>query len=433
MQVEVEKLGELKRKMAITVPAEEVDEEMQERFKEVAKQARIKGFRPGKVPMKVVKDYYGESVKQEIMQSLVQSTYPMALHEQEMSPINTGDIEIIQEPNEQRDFQYQVTFELSPDINLPELSEMTFERLTPEITDDDVAYHLEQLQKQYANQFEVDRQAQKGDYVTINLQGKINGEPIEGTEYSEESFELGNNNLPEELEHAIISMQAGESKTVKVTKPEGMDLPESMDQALDFDVTVNQVQELQLPELNDEFAQNVENSNFETLDELKEDIRRILSEQLDESAQEKLKDDILEALQNSTEFALPQTFVDEEIQRLKQQESQQQGESEGLSGEELEEQAKQNVHKGLIFNAYLEQNNIQLDRERVDQYIESLASSFGLDTETIKNALQSRKEDMSRIENRVLHEQAMEDMLNKVQTTEKPISAIDFEKQIANQ
>lgn len=433
MHVSVEQVNQLKRIMTITVDAEEVDEDYQERVKEVAKNARIKGFRPGKVPAQYVKKQYGDSIKSEVRQELVQSTYPMALEENGLNPIETGNIEVVKDIEEGQPFEYQVTFELKPDIQLPELAEVTFQKDKPEITDEDVDYQIEQLRQQYAQMKDLEKAAEDGDYVVIDYQGYVKSEAIDELQGEQETIKLGDNEMPQEFNEAIIGLNPGDTTSVKVKYPKDHHNEQIAGKKVHFDITLHKVQELELPELDDSFAQNIEGMEFSTLDELRQHISDIIADQIEQNSNEDLKSKILQYLEQSADFPLPESFVEQEKQRLKESYESNQQNQDVPSDEELDQQARSNVTKGLIFNAYLEANNIQLDRQKVDEYIGSMAQQFGIDMETLKKVLNSREQDLAQIENNVLREQGLEDMLSKVSVTENPVSAKQYEDKMKNQ
>lgn len=431
MEVQVEQIDQLKRKMTVTVPVDEVNEEFEERFKELSKEVRVSGFRPGKVPLNLIKKQFGDTVKNEVTSELIRSTYPQALYEENLSPIDAGQINVIQQPSEKQSLQYEVQFEISPDIQLPDVSQFTFERYVPRVSDADVDESLEEIRQQQAERHEVERPAQENDFVTLDYEGTIGGEVIEDGKAENVTIQLGEHQLLPELEQALVGLKAGDHTTTEVQFPNDYDVTSLAGKKAQFSMQVHKVEAATLPELNDEFAQNLEGGNFEDLEELRSNIRQAIEQHLQQSAQQMMERQIIEKLESSIDFPLPETLVNKEIERLKQQQQSGQAQSTHADDEaDLKAQAQRNVKLALIMNTYMQENNIQVDRQQVEQDVDTFVANFP-DPEASKSAIYNRKNALGIFEQQVLQNQVYEDILSKAQVTEKPVSHEEFKKMIA--
>jgi trigger factor len=356
----------------------------------------------------------------------------MALEENGLNPIETGKIEVVTDIEEGQPFAYQVTFELKPNIDLPELNQITFHKDKAEITNEDVQYQIEKLRQQYAQMQDLDKAAEQADYVVIDYQGYVKDDAIEQLQGEQVTIKLDDNDMPQEFNEAIVGLSAGDATSVKVKYPKDHENEQIAGKKVHFAITLHKVQGLQLPELDDSFAQNIEGMEFSTLEELRQHITELLTDQIEQNSTEDLKSKILQYLEQSSDFPLPESLVEQERQRLKNTYESNEQNQQVPSDEELDQQARSNVTKGLIFNAYLEANHIELDRQKVDEYISSMAQQFGIDAETLKKVLSSREQDLEQIENNVLREQGLEDMLSKVNIAEHPVSAKQYEDKMKN-
>ncbi|MFW6380226.1 MAG: trigger factor, partial [Halorhodospira sp.] len=284
----------LGRRMKVQVPAERVEQEVDRRLKDLSGRVKMDGFRPGKVPLKVVRKQYGAQVRSEVLSEVVQQTYSEALEQESLRPAGSPHIEPRQTEAGQ-DLEYEATFDILPEVEVQGIEQIRVERPQVEITDEDVDNVLERLRKQHADYESVDRPAQREDRVTIDFHGTVDGEEFSGNRAEDAPLILGGDQLPEAFEQALQGAQAGQTLTVEYTFPEQLGDAELAGKTAVFQVAVKQVEVPQLPELDDGFAARlgIEEGGVERL---REAVRSNLEHERDQAVRQRLKRQVLDQL-----------------------------------------------------------------------------------------------------------------------------------------
>jgi trigger factor len=416
MQVSVESSEGLERRMTVELPAEKVNAAVEKRLKEIARTIRLDGFRPGKVPLSVVRKRFSNDAKQEVFGDLVQSSYFEALMQEKLNPAGEPSIEPVEKGTEEG-MAYVAVFEVMPEVKLNPLSEVTVKRPVAEVTDEDLAEMVEKLRKQRITWNEVDREARDGDQITINFKGYMDGEVFEGGSADGIPLELGTKGMIEGFEEGLVGAKAGEARTLELTFPESYHAKQLAGKPATFEVEVTKVSEAVLPELNEEFIKAFGVSE-EGVDGFYKEIRANMTRELEDKLRGLVKEQAMDALLQVNELEVPKALVSREAQVLLQQTKANlaqggQGNNINLPIELFEDQARKRVTLGLIIAEVLGSNNIELDEGRVRQKIEQFAQSYE-DPQQVIDYYYGNKEQLSGIKNLVLEDQVVDWVLDQV-------------------
>jgi trigger factor len=380
MEVSVETTENLERRMTVAIPAENVETEVNKRLKDLRGKVRINGFRPGKVPLSVVKKQYGGQVRQEVVGDLVNSSYGEALTQEDLRPAGSPEIEPVTLPPE-AELKYVATFEVYPDIEPNPVSELNITRLTAEIADADVDRVIEKLRAQKTEWQPVERPAQKGDKLTVDFKGSLeDGVEFAGGSATDTDITLGEGRLIDDFETQLEGTSAGDAKTVTVTFPEDYGNKELAGHTANFEVTIKTVAESSLPEVDADFikAYGVEDG---TEDSFRTQVRERLEKERDDAARGKVKSTIMAALLEANPITLPKALITNEVAALRERTM---GNIQGGGAETLgqlpdsifEEDAQRRVALGLLVAELVKRNNIEADADSVRAHIEEAAADY---------------------------------------------------------
>ena len=382
MQVSVETSTGLTRRMKVQIPAEQVEQQVQNKLQELARSVRLDGFRPGKVPLSVVRKRYGPQVRAETADELIASTYEEALRQQNLQPVGEPDIEQMRnEPGEP--FEYVATFDVYPDVELPELGDLTIKRPVAEVSDADLDNMLDKLRRQRMTWSQVERAAQQGDQLDIDFEGKIDGEAFAGNSATHVPLELGSNTMIPGFEEQLVGAKAGETRTIEVTFPADYNSKEVAGKTAQFEVKVNAVSEPLLPELNDEFARAF-GVGEGGLDSLRAEVRKNMERELEAAIKVKVKKQVLDALLERADLDVPASLVDQEVEFLIKNEGGSADTGQGADRAALEDEARRRVALGLLIAEIVKRNQLQVDPDRVRSMIESIAASYEKPEEVVQ-------------------------------------------------
>jgi trigger factor len=420
MQFSVEAGEGLERRMTVELPAEQIEEAVTKRLKQIGKSARMDGFRPGKVPMNMLRRRYGGQVLQEVYGEIIESSYQEAVQQQHLHPAGLPKIEP-KAGDDQNVFGYIATLEVMPEITLAKL-EGSIKRPTAEVTDEDVAEMLEKLRKQRASWNAVDRAAAEGDQVKINFKGLMDGEAFEGGSAEDMPLVLGSKRMIEGFESGLVGMVREEKRTLELKFPDDYRVDELAGKPVTFDVEVNEVAEQLLPEVDEEFAKTF--GAQEGVDKLKQDIRDNMQRELKQRTWVRVKNQAMEMILQQNPIDVPSALVKEEIEALRKQTRSQLKQGAGaieLPDNLFEDQAKRRVSLGLLIGEIIKQHQIELDRDRVRKAIEDIAASYEDADEVVKYYLSNRNQ-MATIENIVMEDQVADWVLGQVEVIDEPSS-----------
>lgn len=429
MQVSVETLKGLERKVTISVPAEKLEEEVSLRLRNLARKVKVDGFRPGKVPMNVVVKRFSDSVRQEVARDMVQSTLYEALKSNELVPAGTPYVEpeIVEAG---KDFKYTAQFEVFPEIDVKELNQAAVEIIDSTVNDADLNVMIEKLREQNKEWNPVKRAVASGDKVTMDFVGFLDGVEFDGGRADDYELVIGSGSMIPGFEDGLISAEIGKAFDLKVTFPEDYGHADLAGKETTFNVTVKEVKEGTLPQLDEEFALkfNIKEGGIDALKkDIKQNMDRELERRLSSMNREKAFDKLLEA----NIFELPSALIDQEIEHLKHEMyhrvfGHEHSENEKIPDfprELFEEQAKRRVHLGLLFSEYVKKHQMNVDKDRLDAMIDKMSQAYDSPDE-LRKWLSSNKERMQEVEALVMEELVFEKILEDAKVVKK---TMDYE------
>jgi trigger factor len=394
MQVSVETTQGLQRRMTVQVPAERIDKEVDSRLRSLGGRVRLDGFRPGKVPFKVLQKRYGDQVRSEVLGEVLQATYSEAVSNENLRPAGVPQIEPKQMDAGQ-DLEYVATFEVLPEFEVQGAEGVALRQPTAEVGDADIDEVLENLRKQQTAYKEVKRAAKPGDQVLVDFTGEIDGEPFAGNEGKDIAVTIGSGQMPPEFEEALKGVKTGDTKDIEYTFPPQFPDKDVAEKTAVFHTTVKSVQAPELPDVDDEFAAKIgikEGGAAALRDRIKENLER----QRDQAVRAQLKRQVMDRLVEANPIELPQALVDGEIEQLRNQAKARMQQS-GVEGEPdlpnaaFEDEARRRVTLGLLINEIVRRNDIKLDQARLRQMLEEIASGYDQPQEVLRYYAQNRK------------------------------------------
>ncbi|MEZ7841300.1 MAG: trigger factor [Gammaproteobacteria bacterium] len=414
MQVSVEATTSIERRLTITVPAEQVDTAVDKKVNETAKTIRIDGFRPGKVPTKVVKKRYGASIRQDVLGDVIQSSYFEAMQKENLKPAGMPHIEPEQDKGE-GEFVYTAIVEVYPEIKLVDAAGIAVDRMTSNIEDADVDTMIDVLLNQQTQWTEVLRAAADTDQINLDFEGYLDGEAFDGGAAQGHDLVLGSNSMIPGFEDGILGMEAGQDKDITVTFPKDYNAAELAGKEATFTIKVNTVSEATKPELNEEFFARF-NPKEEGEAGFRAEIRSNMNRELNQALKAKLKNGLLNAYLALNTFDVPKALVTEELGRLKQQALQQFGggnenlDPSILPDEMFQDQADKRVKIGLLAAEIIQQNDFKADEDKVKTLVQEMAEGYQ-DPQEFIDYYMNNAEQRGQLDGVVLEDQVVEHLL----------------------
>ncbi|MGD8630804.1 MAG: trigger factor [Gammaproteobacteria bacterium] len=400
MEVSLENTGGLGRRMKVQVPAARVDDEVTSRLESMTRTVRLDGFRPGKVPMRVVQQKFGHQVRAEVIQQVLNSTLQEALAQESIRPAGEPSIEPIDSPPGEP-FEYVATFEVFPELTGPINYSFKVERPVVDINENDINEMLENLRKQRATWTAVDRAAKPGDQVTIDFEGSIDGGPFAGNKAESMPLVLGSNSMIPGFEEQLSGVSAGDEKSIELTFPDDYPGSEVAGKSATFRVRVHQVSEMELPELNDDFARafGISEGGMEAL---RTEITGNMQRELKGLISSSLKSQVFSGLLEKNPVEVPRQLIETESLELRSRKGSAAGDTTALQAE-----AERRVKLGVIVSEIVKQNQIQLDPERVREVVDNIAASYEKPEEVVQ-WYYGNQEMLSGVQSAVIEDQAVE-------------------------
>ena len=418
MQVSVESTSALERKMTVEVPAERIDREVDQRLKSMAGRVRIDGFRPGKVPFKVVKQRMGKDVFNEVVGQVLQQSFHEAVVQEKLRPAGTPEIESMDaEPGNA--LTYVAKFEVYPEFEVAPVDKIEISRPVASVGDADIDNMIDNLRKQRQTFVAADRASQESDRITMDYEGFLDGEAFEGGKATGAQVELGKGRLIEDFEKQLSGLKAGDEKTLDVTFPDEYHAEHLQGKKTQFKIKVTEVAEPRLPEIDDEFFKlfGVTEGGEKAF---RDEVRKNMERELQGAILGRVKQQAMDGLFEANDVPVPAALVSEEIERMRQQTaSQMGGASAGMFPDELfEAEARKRVSLGLIIGEIVRKNELKLDRDKVDAKIKEFASTYE-DPEQVEQFYRNNPQAMSSVEAMVLEEQVVDWVLENAKVKEE--------------
>ncbi|MBZ6393936.1 MULTISPECIES: trigger factor [Pantoea] len=432
MQVSVETTQGLGRRITITVAADSIESAVKKELVDVARKVRIDGFRKGKVPMNIVAQRYGASVRQDVLGDLMTRNFVDAIIKEKINPAGAPNY-VPGEYKEGQDFTYSVEFEVYPEVELKGLENIEVEKPLVEVTDADVDTMLDTLRKQQANWIESDAAAGPEDRATIDFNGSVDGEEFEGGKASDFVLAMGQGRMIPGFEEGVVGHKAGETFTIDVKFPDDYHAENLKGKDAKFEIVLKKVETRELPELTEEFIKRfgVEDGSVAGL---RAEVRKNMDRELKGAIRNRVKTQAIDGLVAANDIDVPAALIDSEIDVLRRQAAQRFGGNEQqaleLPRELFEEQAKRRVVVGLLLGEVIRTHELKADEARVNALIEEMASAYE-DPQEVIEFYSKNNELMNNMRNIALEEQAVEAVLAKAKVTEKETNFQDLMNQTA--
>lgn len=424
MQVSVENISGLERRLKIAVPASQVEQTVAKKINQAARTIKIDGFRAGKVPLNVVKKRYGASIRAEALDDIIRDAYVGAIQQSALKIAGFPSIEPINF-DEGKDIEFAAVVEVYPEVTLGDFTALNIERPSAEVTDADVDTMIANLRRQRAKWEESAEAAADQDRLTIDFAGSIDGEAFDGGTSQDFNIVLGSKRMITGFEEQLVGAKAGDELTINVTFPADYQAENLAGKEAQFKINVKKVVKATLPELDTEFltAFGVTDGNVE---QFRADVRKNMERELRNGIRAKVKAAVFEALVNAHNLEVPKALVSEEIGRQREQALKQFGgnaaqiKPEMLPDDLFKDNAKRSVALGLLVSEIISANEIKVDADRVRALVDEVAQSYE-QPEQVVQWYYSSKEQMAQVQSAVLEDQVVDLILAKAQITDKAV------------
>ena len=418
MQVSVESIGKLERRMQVQVPAERVSQEIAARLKNISRTARLNGFRPGKAPLKVIRQQFGSQIHREVIGELLQSSYAEAVTQKQLTPAGSPRIEP-QSIDEGQDLKYTATFEVFPEVVLQPMESLEVDRVTADVTESDIDAMIERLRKQQMKYSAVNRGAANGDKVTVDFEGAIDGVSFAGGKGENIAIVLGEGRMLPELEQGLIGATPGEKREVTVSFPPDYRAAELAGKTAIFATEIKTVEEPVLPEIDEEFCKAFGVTEG-GLDKLREDVAANMRRELEQALRNRNKAAVMEKLYAANPTEVPNVLIEGQIRDMQVEAMRRAGTKDAAQAPPREpfiEPARRRVALGLLLNDVIRKENLVVDRARVNDRLDEMVSAYG-DAGAMKRAYMQNAEAMRQVESLALEDQAVDWILEHAKVHE---------------
>ncbi len=428
MRVSIETTSGLERRLSVGVPADRVDGAVDQRLREASRNVRLPGFRPGKVPMRVMKQRFGAGVRQEVLGEVISQTFQEAVQSENLRPAGQPKIEP-KSFDAGKDIEYTAIFEIFPTVAVKEVAGFDVKKPVADVTEDDVNEIIEVFRKQQGSLETVERAAEEGDTVVIDFVGTRDGEAFEGGSGDDLSLELGSGRMIPGFEDGISGMSAGDKKSLDLTFPDDYQQEDLQGAAVQFDITVKEVKAMELAPLDEKLfaSYGVEEGGEETF---RAEVKKNMERELRNAVQNHVKQQVMDAIVEAhADLEIPSSLVGQEINVMRSQMFQQFGGQPNqnmdlqsiLPDDMFKEQAERRVKLGLLLSEMIGKFDLQADSAKVRAMIEDIASTYQ-EPEEVVNYYYSENEQLAQIESRVLEDQIVDKVLEAASVAEETCS-----------
>lgn len=424
MQTQIEQLDGLKRRLTIQVEWEPIYKKELQKINEIAKKANIAGFRPGKAPVKIIKQRYGDSIRHEVLTEIMQKSVEDAVEQEKLEFAGQPEFSFDDEQTKENEILvFHVNYEMYPQFEVNELEGESITHVTASVTDSDIDQTLTDLQKQHAEWQPVERAAEDGDMVVIDFTGFLDGEKFAGGEAKGHRLILGSNSMIPGFETSIIGMSKADVKMIDVTFPAEYHSEDLAGKAAQFEITVHDVSEPKLLPLDDDFAEKFDIKEG-GLAKLRETMQQQLSTELTKTLRQKNNQSLFDLLLEKNTFDLPEVMVNNEQMHMKSQAESQFKQQYGVEQapdmplDEFRKGAERRVALSLIIKAIIKKHEIKVDEQKIDELFEERFGGMG-DVSTLKAYFRSNQQFMDSMNFQALELQVIEKLLEKMQINEE--------------
>ncbi len=420
MQVSVEQTGALERRMEVSVPSDRVEQAIDKRLQQVSRTAKLKGFRPGKIPLKVIRQQFGAQVRQEVVGDLMQSSFAEAVTQQKLTPATGPRIEPIAVAAGE-DLKYRAVFEVFPEVTLANVDGLEVTRPVADVAEADIDAMVENLRAQRPKFNAVERESINGDRVTMDFVGLLDGAEFEGSNGTDVVVQLGGGRMLAEFEAGIVGMKAGDERKIDVRYPDGYHNAALAGRTATFDVHMKKVEEKILPDLDDAFCLEygvTEGGIAQLRSEVADNMRR----ELENNVRARLRQQLLDKLLAANPVEVPKSLVDAQVREMQVDTARRMGAKDASQlpqPDSFVEPARRRVALGILVGELIKTRGIAIDRERVEARLADLAGGYP-DPTAILKAYRQNADAMRQVENMVLEDQVVDHLLEHAKVTDQP-------------
>ena len=438
MQVSVETTSGLERRLTITIPAPKIQAEVDARIKKAAPQIKMDGFRAGKVPVGVVRQRFGESIRQEVLGDLMSSSFQDAVNQEKLKPAGQPKVDMRQN-DPQKDFSFTATFEIYPEVKVKDLAGVDVVRAITDISDSDVDAMLDTIRKQQATFTESEKAAADGDQVVIDFEGFRDGVAFDGGKGSDHPLVLGSKTMIPGFEDGLVGCKAGDEKELNLTFPEDYHAETLKGAQVVFKVTVKAVKASQLPEIDDAFIARF-GVKEGGIDALRVEIRKNMARELKQAQKNHVKKQVLDAVLEKNKIDVPAALIGQEVDVMRRQMLQQFGggaqmknfDLNMLPAELFSEQATRRVTLGLLLTQVVEDKKLTASAEKVRAAVEEIASAYEV-AEEVTEWYYKNSQQLAQVEAMVLEDAVIDSLLESANVSEQKMSYDELMKAVSVQ
>lgn len=429
MDVSVENPGGLVRRMKVQIPAQRVTEAVDAKVRRVGQHARVPGFRPGKVPVKVLYQRYGAQARHEVVGELIQELYPQALEQTELKPAGQPEVEL-DEVKVGEPLAFTASFDVYPDIELTGLDTISVEKPRTAVTEADVDKTIERILNQNKTFNAVERESQDGDQVLVDYVGRIDGEAFNGGTGNDVEVELGEQRFLPDLERGLVGRKADDRFDVEVTFPDEYAAEELAGKTAVFDVTIKTVSAPDVPALDDAFAEQMGMAGGGVA-AFKAKVRESLEKESENAVDTRVKNQVLDGLREANRIELPASLVSQEMERMRKEATSRMPEfmqndedtlRQLMPDDDLRESAERRVALGLLIGEVIKTKALALDDERVQARLGEVVADYGEQADAVRQYYQSNAQLMQGIQAMVMEDQVVEALLEQATVTDKDVT-----------
>ena len=426
MQVTVESTGKLQRRMRVELPAERIEQEVSTRLKSVGRTAKLKGYRPGKVPPKVVRQRFGKQIRQEVVSELMQKSYTDAVMQENLNPVGGPQIEP-EAGNDSKSFAYVATFEVMPEVELKDLDKLKIEKPEVTIEDSDMDKMILKLRRQKATWDTVDRASAEGDRVVVDFIGTLKGEEFEGGKGTEVPVVLGQGQMLPDFEKALYGVKGGDEKSFKVKFPKDYHADDLAGKKADFAITAHTVEEEFLPPVDDSLAEAFEVSEG-GIEQFMNDVRENMLRESEAKVRSDVREQIMNALLAANPIDIPQTLKHQEMHSLQHEAMQHLGIEDHDKAppiENFEETGEKRVRLSLLVSQLVTDQELKVDKAQVRERVEEMCAGYE-NAEDMVNMYLNNPQIVQQVQPIVLEQQAIDWLLENGKVTSKKVAFSEY-------
>ena len=429
LDIKIKKQKGLKREINVSVPSSLVEAKKRNRFEELTKKAKLPGFRPGKAPLNIIQSQYGNQVNQEVLSDVLEMTYAEVIQDKELKPAGPPEVSIDQFVDGS-DFKYTATIEVFPEFELKDVDKIQVDKYTSTITQTDINEMMDNLQQQRGEWKPVERESQTGDQLLMDFIGKIDGEPFEGGTANDFVMQLGSGQMLPEFDESLQGVKANEDEEINLTFPEDYHQKDLSNKAAVFSVSIKEVREMVLAEINEEFVKGFGIASGKPDDLIKE-IKDSMEKEKENKIKDHLRVNLMNYLREKNTIEIPEVMVHREAHAMQKDWMRQSGiedEEKALSIDNFEKIAAERVHLGLLVNELVLSRELKLDDEKVKTKLEDVTNAYPNGDE-IRKMYEQNPELMEQLKSTVMEDQVVEWLTERSSFNEKEI---EFKKLINN-